>query len=101
MWRIIKLFNKSGYIELIAEGKLEAEYFRDAVIENPEEANEPPGTRSQIIRYSDETHWLVEVHQYLRPDGSIGGKGKPEPKRIRIGRKTYVAEKKFGRARRS
>lgn len=28
---------------------------------------------------------MALVHQYLRPDGSIGGSGRPDPKRVRVG----------------
>jgi hypothetical protein len=43
---------------------------------------EPPGTRSQKAEYwlGDERYALV--HYYLRPDGSIGQSGLPDPKNI-------------------
>lgn len=49
-------------------------------------AGEPPGTRSQRVEYWDSTgSELVKVatcHRYLRPDGSLGASGKPDPKRV-------------------
>ena len=30
-------------------------------------------------------NWVVEVHQDLGPDGTRGGSGKPDPKRLRVG----------------
>jgi hypothetical protein len=48
-----------------------------------------------MIRYYDSHgQWLVEVHQYLRPDNTIGASGKAEPKRLRLGRDIYIAKKK-------
>jgi hypothetical protein len=42
-----------------------------------------PGTLSQIVRCYDADNALVlVVHQFLRPDGTIGASGKPDPKRI-------------------
>lgn len=42
---------------------------------------EPPGTRSLGISYvNDQGHRIFLVHIYLRPDGTIGASGKPDPK---------------------
>ena len=41
---------------------------------------EPPGTRSQMRVIADGTDFLALVHLYLRPDGSLGGSGRPDPK---------------------
>ena len=49
-------------------------------------ANQPPGTVSQMVEYWDtEEGRLVKratVHRYLRPDGSLGGSGLPDPKQV-------------------
>ena len=43
--------------------------------------DEPPGTRSLTISYVNNAGERVfMVHIYLRPDDSIGGSGKPDPK---------------------
>jgi hypothetical protein len=43
--------------------------------------DEPPGTRSVIVSYVHEhRHRIFLVHFYLRPDGSIGASGRPDPK---------------------
>ena len=79
------IFNNSQYTRLIAEGHLVPHVLSDKVLQNPHLRREPPGTRSQIIRYVDLAgQWVVMIHQYLRPDGSLGGSGKPDPKRLRI-----------------
>jgi hypothetical protein len=46
------------------------------------EAKEPLGTRSQEFSYFDGNMEVVRGHQYLRPNGQLGGSGRPDPKRI-------------------
>lgn len=51
-------------------------------------------THSQIIRYYDNTNWLiVEIHQFLRPDQTLGASGQPDPKRLRSGDCLYAVKK--------
>lgn len=46
-------------------------------------AGEPPGTLSQMVWYFDsQMNRVALVHRYLRPDGTIGGSGRPDPKRL-------------------
>lgn len=46
-------------------------------------ANEPFCTYSQMVSYRDtQNKEIARVHQYLRPDGSIGASEKPDPKRL-------------------
>lgn len=46
-------------------------------------AKEPPGTVSQMVSYRDRSNdEVARVHQFLRPDGSIGASGLPDPKRL-------------------
>lgn len=46
--------------------------------------DQPPGTRSQIVHYFDATGCKVAiVHQYVLPDNTYGGSGKPDPKMVR------------------
>lgn len=55
--------------------------------------DEPSCTRSQYVRYVDSDGRMVaEVHRYLRPDGTIGASGVPDPKRISFGGTLYVAD---------
>lgn len=43
----------------------------------------PMGTRSQMVWYlGQDGRKLALVHQYLLPDGTIGGSGQPDPKRM-------------------
>lgn len=45
-------------------------------------ASEPEGTLSQIVAYEDSSNRIVLVHRYLRPDGTIGASGRPDPKEL-------------------
>jgi hypothetical protein len=49
----------------------------------PEHSGQPHCTQSQGVTYFDKRgNEIARVHQYLRPDGRLGGGGKPDPKRI-------------------
>ena len=90
---ICKIFNKSQYPNMLSNNELAAEYIRSSHLQNPEKVGEPWCTHSQMIRYYNKNReWVVEVHQYLRKDGSIGASGLPEPKRLRIGNVIYIAD---------
>ncbi|MEX2431140.1 MAG: hypothetical protein WD645_04395 [Dehalococcoidia bacterium] len=86
------VFNKSELVRLTGTGELSALVRRDAIVRHPERIGEVAGTRSQLVRYIDaDGELLVEVHQYLRPDGSLGASGLPDPKRMRVGDEIWVA----------
>ena len=90
---ICRMFNESQYPPMIAKGQLTPKLLRNAHLKKPEDRGEPYCTHSQMIRYSDKTgHWVVEVHQYFRPDKTIGGSGRPDPKRLRIGNTVFTTE---------
>jgi len=77
---------------MIANGQLVPKYLRNDHLQEPQRKGEPYCTRSQMIRYLDSSgQWVLEVFQYLRPDKTIGGGGKPDPKRLRIGNTVFVA----------
>lgn len=87
------MFNKSQYPDMIADGRLMSKCLRNDHLKEPETKREPYCTRGQMIRYLDSTgQWAVEVFQYLRPDKTIGGSGRPDPKRLRIGDTVFIAE---------
>src|SRR5207244_2713646 len=46
----------------------------------PASANQVPGTRSQFIEYREGSRPVAKCHRYLKPDGTIGGSGRPDPK---------------------
>jgi hypothetical protein len=51
----------------------------------PASAGQVPGTVSQRIFYYRQGKLVAVVHQYIRPDGSLGGSGRPDPKWLRDG----------------
>jgi len=90
---IRKLFNESQFPQMITSGQLVSAYLRNMHLINPSSVGEPWCTYAQMIRYVDETgRWVVEVFQYLRPDGSIGASGKADPKRIRLNDMVYILQ---------
>lgn len=51
---------------------------------SPPAASEPFCTWSQEVSYIDPTtnEEVARAHRYLRPDGTIGASGLPDPKRV-------------------
>jgi hypothetical protein len=89
-----KMFNEEGYL-----GKVNSGEFTTVTLENRHPAltvaNEPFCTYSQMISYRDANdNEMARVHQYLRPDGTIGASGKPDPKRIFVRDTLYRLHKK-------
>jgi hypothetical protein len=85
-----KLFNDSGYWEQYQNGQLRA-ILRKSKHPSSPLANEPVCTQSQYITYVNELGEKVAgVHQYLRPDGTIGLSGKPDPKEVLSNGVLYV-----------
>lgn len=85
------MFNAERFQRRIASGELRAKLLEDGT-PSPR-AGEPPGTRSQIIAYLDPRGARVAIiHQYLRPDGSLGASGRQDPKAIRLGDIIYYVD---------
>jgi hypothetical protein len=59
------------------------------------DAGQPPGTLSQRVEYVEIIDGrpirVATVHQYLRPDGTLGGSGLPDPKRVFYDGVVYAA----------
>lgn len=84
-----RLFNELQLWDLVEGGLLHEVVFYHGTPR--QEVHEPFGTDSQGVRYYN--HWMqevAEVHQYLRPDGSIGASGLPDPKRVVEGGVIYA-----------
>ena len=76
------MFNEGRYWENTQDGTFTAVVKKSRHPSLPR-ANVPHCTHSQIVLYLDGQGVEVAlVHQYLRPDGSIGASGKPDPKRL-------------------
>lgn len=90
-------FNDGQYWEKLLAGELRPELLEDR---HPAltTANEPYCTRSQMISYvAPDGKEVARVHQYLRPDGTIGASGRPDPKRLLEGGILYRLTKKRNR----
>src|SRR5690606_39181074 len=75
-------FNTGQYYEKAKSGALISYLKRNSHPDQPP-SGEPVCTHSQIVYYySRENSLVVIVHQYYRPDGSIGGSGLPDPKML-------------------
>ncbi len=61
-------------------GEIESELFRYDAHCDPRRSGQPPCTRSQLYLYSMDGAPVALVHQYTRPDGTLGGSGMPDPK---------------------
>lgn len=57
-------------------------------------SGEPFCTRSQMVSYMAGDVELARAHRYLRPDGSLGASGKPDPKLFFDGQCRYVPSSK-------
>lgn len=74
------LFNAEGFWEKVQNWALTAHVISERMA--PPAAHQPPGTRSQIVSYRSGGLEVARVHQYVRPDGTLGGSGKPDPKKL-------------------
>lgn len=75
-------FNQKKYYDKTLTGEITTIIIRNTHQKVPPEG-EPICTWSQMVKYySQDGEVLALVHQYLRPDGTIGASGKPDPKRL-------------------
>ena len=80
---IRQIFNDSQLAEKASNGELIIRIKRNSHLSEPAKIKEPYCTNSQIVYYYDaDQKPLAVVHQYLRPDGTIGASGKPDPKQL-------------------
>jgi len=83
------MFNNSTIPSQIKSGELRQE-LKWQGHPSPPRPNLPHCTHSEILSFWDRKGKLVAMcHQYLRPDGTIGGSGKPDPKRVLLGDTIY------------
>jgi len=87
-----QLFNDSGYLEQYKNGQLQF-VLRKSKHPSAPLANEPICTQSQYITYVNEAgEKIAGVHQYLRPDGTLGLSGRPDSKEVFIDGILYIIE---------
>lgn len=77
------MFNEGEFWEKAKSGELVEVVLADRLA--PSTAGQPAGTRSQMVSYhtQDGTE-VARVHQYKKPDQTIGASGKPDPKRLLV-----------------
>jgi len=77
-----RLFNEGRYWERGQKGEFTTVVVRESH-PSPPRAGQPLCTRSQMVSYRDRSgREVARVHPYLRPDGSLGASGQPDPKRL-------------------
>jgi hypothetical protein len=85
-----QLFNGRCFWERVCSGELCA-HVESEGHPSPVLSGQPLCTRSQMVAYFDAANQEVaRVHQYKRPDGSIGASGKPDPKRLLVDGIIYI-----------
>lgn len=88
------LFNSRDYTKLATTGQLRINVKRENHLLTPEAKLLPRCTLGQFIEYIDpDGQWHAQAYQYLKPDGSLGASGKPDPKRIRYCGKILALER--------
>lgn len=83
---IRRAFNDGQFWERVLMGEATETVFKERHLSTHE--REPFCTLSQIVVYWDAGDSPIAiVHQYKRPDGSLGASGRPDPKRIVLGQR--------------
>jgi adenylate kinase family enzyme len=76
-----RMFNEGHYYERMKNGE-----FQEVIVSrNPRRRGDRRvrKTESQIVDYQDKYgNRVARVHQYRKPDGTLGGSGKPDPKSL-------------------
>ena len=80
--------NEGGYPAKIASLSCVCTYDKPA---NPK-SRQRPGTRSKIYKYFDGHNAVMWLHCYERPDGTLGGSGKMDPKRLLVNGVEYYCD---------
>jgi hypothetical protein len=81
-WHLRELFQTAKVLERATAGTLA---FAAIERNHPAEpmAGEPVCTWSELIAYYDaDNNRIATAHQYLRPDNTIGLRGRPDPKEL-------------------
>jgi len=87
-----RLFDEGRYYERARNGEFTVRMTANSH-PAPAASGEPKCTRSQMLAYHDPESGerIVLLHQCRRPDGNIGGSGKPDPKVLLINGTLHVA----------
>lgn len=89
-WELRRRFKEAQLEQRVTKGEVTVTVKRSGH-PSPPPACEPVCTRSETLEYRDNSGVKLSVaHRYLRPDGTIGASGKPDPKLLRVGPVLYV-----------
>lgn len=80
--QIRRIFNQRNYYQKVLSGEWKEELLWERHLKRRRPYPDPICTRSQEIAYKAGDKYKAIVHQYMRPDGSIGASGLPDPKRL-------------------
>ena len=84
-------FNTTDLAGQVERGELIEGLWKDRHLQRPR--NEPTCTRSQMLIYwTERREPIALVHQYVRPDGSLGASGRPDPKVVVVGDTVYATK---------
>ena len=75
-----RIFNKQRYYERALAGSDVSTVLRADCHPARTLPGHPTCTRSQFVYYIIGETLVAAAHQYLLPDGSLGGSGRPDPK---------------------
>jgi hypothetical protein len=90
---IRRRFAEARILERAASGELVERIGRKDRHPSAPKAQEPFCTRSQAVYYYDSAgQKLAVAHRYLRPDGTIGASGRPDPKYLLSGETVFMVE---------
>lgn len=80
-----QMFNMGCFWERARSGELRAVLMSEKH-PAPPKSSQPLCTLSQTLAYfDDQDQEVARVHQYKRPNGTLGASGRPDPKRLLIG----------------
>lgn len=88
------MFNDLRFAERAASGDLVVRVKPGSEHLAPATSAEPAGTVSHILEYLQAEQLVAKAHQYLRPDGTVGGSGRPDPKWLFIDGVIYKQHRK-------
>lgn len=90
--KIRQLYQRSGYRGRIKAGELTWKHTYDKH-RYPPLSFLPDCTHSRRTAFFDvDGEKLVEFHYYLKPDGTLGASGKPDPKELMYNGVLYIAD---------
>jgi hypothetical protein len=94
-----KRFNDGRYWERMRRGEFQPIVIHRRQPQPAVAAIHPVGTVSQMVSYRDANNdEVARVHQYLRPDGTLGASGRPDPKLLFENGTVYYLAKKAKKA---